>query len=456
MTFGILLAEAAVLAAGLLLDQPFLGAAVGAALVYTVLAYQRPGLAWMLVWIAFPFSVDKLFPGGHALYLPLEPMIALALLAWAVRLRVGEPLRVPASELHVPLAALAALTALSVVFSRHPHFGANALIAATGYVAFGYLYCCATQTDAARMERWAPWVVGTGALWGFYGACRVALEGVNYHAAYGVGRPFFTEHGAYAAYLAMVLPLSLLLTLTRRGAARTFYAGGSFLIALGIILSLTRAAWVSLAIVLPVTLGLWAWRQRSFRSVAWLTGLAALVLVVLIGVGAGTLVSRHAETVTDASDVSNLERFNRWMAAIEMVRDKPWLGVGFAAYPEEYGQYRRKTIITELAYQHMSSHSEPMRLLAETGVPGFLAACWLLGAATFLGLRVFRRSAEPNARLLSLALVAALWTWVIHSVFRTYIDLEKLYVPFWAALGLLAALGRRPDSGDLAPAGRRA
>ncbi|MGH7681870.1 MAG: hypothetical protein ACRENN_07775, partial [Candidatus Eiseniibacteriota bacterium] len=65
--------------------------------------------------------------------------------------------------------------------------------------------------------------------------------------------------------------------------------------------------------------------------------------------------------------------------------------------------------------------------------------------ATLLGLRVFRRSPEPDRRLLSLALVAALWTWTVHSIFRTYIDLEKLYVPFWATLGLLAALGRRAD-----------
>ncbi|MGH7681166.1 MAG: O-antigen ligase family protein, partial [Candidatus Eiseniibacteriota bacterium] len=387
MIFGIVLAEAVVLALGVLLDQPYLGVAAAAALLYLVLAYRRPGIAWMLAWLAFPFSVDRLVAGGHALYLPLEPMIVLSLVAWIFRLQIGKPLRVPASELHLPLAALAGVTALSIVFSHYRHYGVYAMIAASFYVAFGYLFCCVSRGGLERMDRWAPWVVGSAALWGLYGAGRVVIYGVTYRAAYGAGRPFFTEHGAYAAYLAMILPLALLLTVARRGIGRLGYAVASFAIALGILLSLTRAAWVSLALVLPVVFFLWAWRERTFRPVAWMAGVATLVILVLAGLGAKDLVSRHVETVADVSDVSNLERFNRWMAAVEMLRAKPLLGVGFNAYAQEYGQYRRKTIITELAYQKMSSHSEPMRLLAETGVTGFLAACWLLAAATLLGLR---------------------------------------------------------------------
>lgn len=443
MIVRLVLAELILLAAGLVLNQPFLGLAVGAALLFLVVAYRYPNVAWMLVWLAAPFSMERLLPGGHAMYIPLEPMIMLALLGWLARLRVGEPLRILRSSLNAPLATLAAATLLSVLFSRYPSYGANALVAATGYVAFGYLLCSMAPTGVSGLSRWAPWVVGSGALWGLYGTVKVAGEGITYHAAYGIGRPFFTEHGAYAALLAMILPLAVLLALARRGRERALYAAGAFFIALGVLLSLTRAAWVSIALVIPLTMGFWASRERSFRPVAGLAGLATMLLAVLVAIGAGNLISRHVQTVADAADVSNLERFNRWMAAVEMVRDRPWTGVGFAAYPEEYGQYRRKAIITELAYQRMGPHSEPMRLLSETGLPGFAAACWLLAAAFLLGLRVFRRSRDPNARLLAIALVSALGTYVIHSGFRTYLDLERLAVPFWATLGLIAALGNR-------------
>jgi O-antigen ligase len=446
MIVGVVLAELALVAAGLLLDQPYLGLVPAAALVYFIVAYRHPSVAWILIWLAFPFSIDVLFPTGHALYMPLEPMIGIALLAWVARLKIDGEFRWPKSALNAPLAALAAATIVSVLFSRYPSYGANALVAATGYVAFGYLLFCLAPPEAGSMRRWVPWVVGSTAFWGLYGLIRVALGGATYHAAYGVGRPFFTEHGGYAAFLAMILPLSLLLTVTRRGRSQAFYAVCSFLIASGILISLTRAAWLSIALVVPPMLALWAWREGGARAIAWAGGVAAVAFLALVGIGAGNLISRHAGTVAETRDVSTLERFNRWMAATAMVRDSPWTGVGFAAYPQAYSQYRRKLLITELAYQRMGPHSEPMRLLAETGVPGFAAACWLLGAAFALGLRVFWRSTDRAERLLSLALIAGLGTYAVHSVFRTYLDLERVAVPFWAALGLLAALAGRLEA----------
>jgi putative inorganic carbon (HCO3(-)) transporter len=179
--------------------------------------------------------------------------------------------------------------------------------------------------------------------------------------------------------------------------------------------------------------------------------MSLLVLVILAGVGAGARITRHAGSITASQDASNLERVNRWMAAVEMARDRPWLGVGYAVYPLAYPEYRRKTIITELAYQHMGPHSEPMRLISETGLLGTMAALWFMGAAFVLGVRVVRRSPDPREKLLSLALVAGLITYVIHSVFRTYLDLEKVVVPFWASLGLLAALGRGLDAAPPRP-----
>jgi O-antigen ligase len=99
-------------------------------------------------------------------------------------------------------------------------------------------------------------------------------------------------------------------------------------------------------------------------------------------------------------------------------------------------------VLTELAYQHMGAHSEVFRMLSESGIVGFVLACWFLGAAALLGFKAFVRSADPRARLFSLALLAALGTYSIHALFRSYLDLEKVAVPFWAALGSIAGLGR--------------
>ncbi len=407
-----------------------------------VLAYRSPNIAWILVWLAFPFSIEVVIPGGNALHVPTEPMIALALVAWLARLPATRPIHVPWTSLHMPLAALGATTFLSLALGTYPWLGLKGMIAATGYILFAYIYCLVNCRDPSTVERSVPWIVGSAAVWGLYGVARIASQGFSLQSAYGAARPFFTEHGAYAAYLAMIQPVAILWAMESRGRARALYAAASLAIALGIGLSLTRAAWVSLFIVLPPMLGLWVWWRRRVKPLAQVAAIGAAALLIFLAFGAGARISRHAETITETGDVSNLERFNRWMAAVEMVRDRPLLGVGYAAFPRVYTQYRRKLIITEMAYVHSGAHSEIFRLLAESGILGFLAATWLLGATAMLGLRIFRRSLDSRAKLIALATLAALGTYVVHGFFRTYIDLEKVAVPFWASLGLLGALGQ--------------
>jgi hypothetical protein len=439
----VFLVEALLLAAGFLLDRPLLSAVAGLGLAYLMLAYSYPDLAWALVWLAFPFSIEMLFPGGHALQVPTEPMIFLAILAWTARSLLVGSFRLPRSGLHAPLAFLGAASLVPILFGAYVLLCLKALSIAAVYVVFGYLYVVLTWRDASRAMRLVPWIVGSGAAWGLYGLARIISGGGTSEQAYGAARPFFTEHGAYAAYLAMILPLALLLTLERRGWTRAAYASATLIMSLAVILCLTRASWVGLAFVLPPVVAIWSWRRRSFRPVAVVAALAVMVVVILSGIGYANDLSRHARSITSEHDVSNLERINRWMAAIEMVKARPWLGFGYASYPSVYPEFRRKTVITELAYQYMSPHSELFRLLAESGFVGFFAACWFLTAAGIAGWRVYRRSPDSRDRLLSLAILAALGTYVIHGLFRTYIDLEKVAVPFWASLGVIAAMEHR-------------
>lgn len=284
-------------------------------------------------------------------------------------------------------------------------------------------------------------VVGIGAVLGLYGFLRVLALGVSARIGYGAARPFFPEHGTYSAYLAMLLPLALLLSVGRTGRARWFYASGALSIALGIVFSFTRAAWISLAVVLPLAFGIWIARHRSPRQL-WIPALVFLVvLVVLVGSGALDPFSRHAGSVVDPENVSNLERLNRWIAAVEMAKDRPALGVGYGGYAASYPVYRRKLIITEMAHQYMGPHSEPLRLLSETGILGLIAALWLLGAAGALGFTMIRHG-SPGTSLIALGLVAGLATYVVHGVFNTYLAVDKVAVPFWSGLGALAGLAR--------------
>lgn len=446
MSAGILVAEAFLLAVSLLLNRPFLGVGAAAALVYLALAYRHPDLAWGLVWLAFPFSIEARIPGGNALFIPTEPMIALSLLAWVLRTPVRAPLRVPPSSLHAPLVAIAMVALASAAASHYPLLGLKACIVAAAYVVFAYGYCFCRAGSARAARNWVPWVVGLGAFWGLYGSVRLLVEGVSLQHAYGAARPFFPEHGSYSAYLTMIFPLALLFAMDGKGRGRILYTLASIMIGLGIALSFTRAAWVSVVIVLPLTAVIWAWRHRSLKPFAWLAGFAAVVLVVVATIGAEGRLSQHVGSIAQSENVSTLERVNRWMAALEMAKDRPWLGVGYGAYPAAYSSHRRKVIITEMVYTYMGAHSEPFRILSETGVIGFLASIWFFAAAAVLGFRVFFRARDPKASMLALAVLAGLGTYAIHMIFNSYPGIDKVTLPFWASLGILSGLGRKQDS----------
>lgn len=441
----ILIAEALLGVLGLLSGHPFLAVGIGAAFVYLLIAYRNPHLAWALVWIAFPFSVETLLPGGIAMHVPTEPMILIALAAWGSLVLAGRPVRLPKADLNVPLVALGVVALLSALLGSQPLWGIKASLAISVYVLFGYVFRLVAWNGPSRAERFVPWIVGSAALWGLYGTLRVAAAGVSLRHAYGAARPFFAEHGAYAAYLAMILPMALVYALERRGSRRGLYVAASVAIALGIVFSLTRAAWVSLGIVLPITFALWGWWRRSLAPLVPAAVLALALALVLPATRSEESLGRHVQSITETTDPSNLERLNRWVAALAMAKDHPILGVGVGAYPDVYRLYRRKIFATDQVYQKMGAHSEPFRLIAEMGVLGLMAALWFLIVAFRTGVRAFFHAPDPASRVLVLSVLAGIATFCLHGMFRTYFDLEKVAVPFWAGLGILAAVGRETE-----------
>jgi O-antigen ligase len=439
---GVALAELGLLAAGFLSGHVAAAALLALAVAFFLVAFRFPDAAWMAVWVAFPFSIETTLSGGSAISVPTEPMIAVALAAWALRVLTGGEIRLPSSPMNPPLACLALVALLSVVASPYVLIGLKAWLVAAAYAAFGYLYFLTMPCNSARRVRWIRLVLATGVLWGAYGCVRVFQLGLAPLSAYGAARPFFPEHGTYSAYLSLILPLAFLGALHGSRRSRLGFAAAALVIGVGVTLSFTRAAWIAMVVVVPATLVVWTRSRRSWRSVLVPALVSASIVAVVALSGAVKSVRRHAESIVSTESVSNLERLNRWLAAWEMVKDRPLLGVGYGAYPDAYRVYRRKLVLTEESYQSMGAHSEPLRILSETGVLGFLGVLWLLSAAATLGLRAWRSAANLDARVLALAALAGLATYSLHGLFNAYLGMDKVTVPFWMSLGVIAALGR--------------
>ena len=81
--------------------------------------------------------------------------------------------------------------------------------------------------------------------------------------------------------------------------------------------------------------------------------------------------AEHVKSISNiTTDDSNLERLNRWNAALRMFREKPVFGWGPGTYMFKYAPYQRSTDKTAISTDFGdlgNAHSEYIGPLAESG-----------------------------------------------------------------------------------------
>ena len=273
--------------------------------------------------------------------------------------------------------------------------------------------------------------------------------------AYWVMSPYYNDHTAYGAVLVFfscLLP-GFIAYRKESGHIRRLAALLWLIGMIGLYLSFSRAAWLSLGIAIAV-LALALFRIR-FRTVL-LTGTALAVCAVFFAddilyrlnkndTESSQNLVEHLQSMSNiSSDASNVERINRWAAALSMFKEKPFLGWGPGTYQFQYAPFqhpRYKTIITTNAGDGGNAHSEYLSLLSETGFIGPLLLLWLIGCCLSAGLKVFHRKDAPlSRRIACIVCVLALCSYFAHGFFNNFLDTEKLAVPVFAAMAVIAAL----------------
>jgi O-antigen ligase len=146
---------------------------------------------------------------------------------------------------------------------------------------------------------------------------------------------------------------------------------------LGLLGSLTRGAWVALAVMLAVLLAL----RRPRYLLAFLP--AALLFLLLSPV---PLLNRIL-SITDLQDSSNYDRLCMADAGLRMIAERPLFGIGPDMVQRRYALYRNPTAPR---YWVPHLHNNLLNLAAERGVSSLAAYLWLVAAPLFLAVRRYR------------------------------------------------------------------
>ncbi|RLC98895.1 MAG: hypothetical protein DRI77_03955 [Chloroflexi bacterium] len=218
---------------------------------------------------------------------------------------------------------------------------------------------------------------------------------------------------------------------------------GAGLIALALLMSASRGAWLAVA----VTAVIWAaihWRLA--RAVAIAGGILALGLVVYVIVRGDVTALGDIPIIkqTLAPMFIRPDRLAVYRGSVYLIQDFPLTGIGLGGqFAMVYAKY---ALLIQHAFLYYS-HNLYLEAWLEQGLPGITALLWLMAALY----QAARTRARPGADLLYQSTWLGLTATFLHGITdaRQYVDLW-CWFPFFGLLGLDAAILLRRS-----PPGRR-
>jgi putative inorganic carbon (HCO3(-)) transporter len=242
-----------------------------------------------------------------------------------------------------------------------------------------------------------------------------------------------------AGYLIPILPLALVALLRWQGWPRRLFAAAALILgATALFLTYSRGGWLGMVAALGVLVLLLVLRQTRSWPTLWrrlfpllLVAIAAAVLVVAV-TQIEPLRIRVMSLVAGRQDSSNNFRINVWMAALSMIQDRPWIGIGpgNSAFNLIYPLYQQPK------FNALSAYSVPLELLVEGGVPGLLAGLGLLLASVRTGL--VQLKGEAVFALPALAALAAIAGLCVQGATDTIFFRPEVQMTGWFCLATLA------------------
>ena len=234
--------------------------------------------------------------------------------------------------------------------------------------------------------------------------------------------------------MAMLLPFPLVLyfTPTASGLVRFLSAVFALLAAAVIVMTLSRAAWVSsaLSLGLGVFLITGIWRERQVMRLMFVSSAGMIVVAPFLAI---FIYNRFADSPYEVLTT----RFDQYKVALQIIGDHPFFGIGPGNWINALNQH------DFLWLEVLPPHDVLLWILAETGIFG--ATCYLallIAALRRLARMIVRRRDLPG-RLAMATLIALASTILIGLTDPTYRE-PNVFAMFWVLIALSAALPRMP------------
>jgi putative inorganic carbon (hco3(-)) transporter len=194
----------------------------------------------------------------------------------------------------------------------------------------------------------------------------------------------------------------------------------------GLLASFSQSSFVALIAAATVA-AVVAWGRRSLL-------LVGAIVVLLVAAGIASPAVRHKASLSHITS----GRSTLVSKGVRVAVHHPILGVGVGGFRRAYAEAAH---LRGKEPKAAASHTTPVTVAAETGLPGLAFLAWLVGVALLVAFRRLVRGFDGAARLaLGLALVAIL----VHCLFYNALFEDPT---FWGLLALVVVGARRAEVG---------
>ena len=413
----------------------------------------------VLLFTAFsvPLSINlKALEAGLAISLPAEPLLmGILVLFLAKMLYDGKyDKRISHHPISIVIYCMFAWMLVTTITSEMPVVSLKFLVSRLWFVVPAFFLCAILFKKPKNIDLFIWLYIASLCIVCVYTIIHHAQFGFDGDSAHWVMTPFYNDHTAYGAALAIYLILALTYVFIpgiTKG-KRLIIIAVVALLSLALTLSNCRAAWLSIIASLAVLICVLL--RIKFR---WI----ATTLVILVGLflafqnqiidameknnqdASGDLVENIQSITNISTDASNLERINRWQSAFRLFGERPVFGWGPGTYQFVYAPFqmsKEKTIISTNAGDGGNAHSEYFGPLAEQGLVGSLLVLALVVVTVTCGLKTYLRCKNRKAKILVLGATLAFFGYFIHGFLNNFLDTDKLAIPVWSLAALIAAI----------------
>lgn len=411
-----------------------------------------------LLFLSIPFSAAVDVGGGFATDFPSE-LITIACMGVCIFLLAAKGKDINKSFFIHPISLMLFLhfawIFLMIFFSENVLVSVKYFLAKTWYI-FAFYIFSALLIRSKRVVKTLVWCFSIGLVLTVLSVLvRHAAIGFSYKEVNYVLKPFYSNHVAYASIMTVCFPFIFY--------ARNWYPkfskkynlliGFAVLLVIGIYFSYTRAAFVSLLMLIP-----------SYFMIKWkLTKPAFILAFALIMLLFFNLANRNnfmhytpdfektvshksydnlLEATLKGEDISTMERFYRWIAAVYMVNEKPWTGYGPGNFYNFYKSFTLESFKTYVSNNPEKSgvHNYFLMVLVEQGVFGFLIFLWLSFIIFAKGEIIYHKLKNKRDKELAMACMMSLIVVYSLLLMNDMIETDKVGSFFFLSLALLVKL----------------